>query len=72
MPFLEFCIAYLGSLLRYSLEIGAGYIFFLPPVWFKEEHTVGALESHAELVLIRLELFQDAVRGGAHGGSSLL
>ena len=35
--------ACLGPLLKPFLGTGAGHVLFLPPLWYKEEHTVGAL-----------------------------
>lgn len=48
----ESCTAFQGPLLKRSPGAGAEHVLLLPPLWDKEEHIVGALENHAELVPI--------------------
>ena len=40
---MDSCSAYLGTWLKPSLGAESGPVLFLPPLWNKEKHTVGAL-----------------------------
>lgn len=42
---LDSCPAYLGPWLKPSLGAESGPVLFLPPLWNKEKHIVGALQS---------------------------